>query len=73
MTIVVDSISSMSYHDRNAGIEAMRDAGAAITTYQSLVFELAKNPKIPEYKQLLELIKDMPQEHIHLLHNQQKL
>jgi nicotinamidase-related amidase len=33
VTLVVDSISSSSYHDRTAGIEAMRDAGAIITTY----------------------------------------
>ncbi len=28
VTLVVDAISSMSYHDRTIGIEAMRDAGA---------------------------------------------
>lgn len=33
VTLVVDAISSMSYHDRTVGIEAMRDAGAQITTY----------------------------------------
>jgi len=68
VTLVVDTLSSMSYHDRTAGIEAMRDAGAQITTYQSLVFELARSPLIPEYKELLKLIKEMPQEHIHLHH-----
>lgn len=44
VTLVVDAISSMSLHDRTVGIEAMRDAGAQITTYQSLVFELARSP-----------------------------
>ena len=66
VTLVVDAISSMSYHDRTPAIEAMRDAGAQITTYQSLVFELAKNPSIPEYKDLLKLIKDQPAEQLHL-------
>ena len=33
VTLVVDAISSMGYHDRTVGIEAMRDAGAQITTY----------------------------------------
>ncbi len=28
VTLVVDAISSIGYHDRNIGIEAMRDAGA---------------------------------------------
>ena len=33
VTLVVDAISSMGYHDRTVGIEAMRDAGAQITTF----------------------------------------
>ena len=28
VTLVVDAISSMGFHDRTVGIEAMRDAGA---------------------------------------------
>lgn len=66
MTLIVDGLSSMGLHDRNAGIEAMRDAGAQITSFQSLVFELARNPTIPEYKELLNVIKDMPKEHLNL-------
>jgi hypothetical protein len=31
--IVVDALSSMSYSERIVGIEAMRDAGAMITTF----------------------------------------
>jgi len=69
VTLVIDALSSMSYHDRTVAIEAMRDAGAQITTYQSLVFELCRNPQIPEYKEILKLIKDMPSEHIHLHHS----
>lgn len=33
VSLVIDAISSMSYHDRTVGIEAMRDAGAQITTF----------------------------------------
>ena len=33
VTLVVDAISSIGYHDRTIGIEAMRDAGAQITTF----------------------------------------
>lgn len=33
VTLVVDAISSIGYHDRNIAIEAMRDAGAQITTF----------------------------------------
>ena len=28
VTLVIDAISSMGYHDRTVGIESMRDAGA---------------------------------------------
>ncbi len=73
VTLVVDAISSMAYHDRNVGIESMRDAGAQITTFQSLVFELSRNPEIPEHKELLKQIKDMPAEHIQLHHLDHKL
>lgn len=31
--LVVDACSSMQLHDRNTGIQAMRDAGAILTTY----------------------------------------
>jgi nicotinamidase-related amidase len=33
VTLVIDAISSMGYHDRTVGIESMRDAGAQITTF----------------------------------------
>jgi nicotinamidase-related amidase len=33
VTLVIDAISSMSYHDRTVAVEAMRDAGASITTF----------------------------------------
>eukprot|EP00347_Sterkiella_histriomuscorum_P022871 403336845 len=69
--LVIDAVSSMSYHDRTAGIEALRDAGATITTFQSLAFELARSPECQGYKDLLKLIKDMPKEHLHLHHHEQ--
>lgn len=31
--LVVDAASSMSYHDRNIGLESMRDAGVTITSF----------------------------------------
>ena len=33
VTLVIDAISSMGLHDRTLGIEAMRDAGATVTSY----------------------------------------
>ena len=69
---MVDALTSISPHDRTVALESMREAGATITTYQALVFELARNPKIPEYKELLKVIKDMPKEQLGL-HHQPKL
>jgi len=31
--LVVDAVSSMNYHDRNIGLESMRDAGVTITSF----------------------------------------
>ena len=71
--LLVDGVSSMSLHDRTVAIEALRDAGVVLTTFQSLLFELAKNPGIPEYKQLLPLLKDAPKENLTLHHDLHKL
>ena len=71
--LLVDGVSSMSLHDRTVAIEALRDAGVVLTTFQSLLFELAKNPGIPEYKQLLPLLKDGPKENLTLHHDLHKL
>ena len=45
--LVIDAISSMNYHDRNVGIESMKMAGAQITTFQSLVFEIMRDFRNP--------------------------
>jgi hypothetical protein len=62
--LVIDGISSMNWHDRIIGIEAMRDAGAYVTTFQSLVFEMARAHNHPKFKELLTFVKDMPKEHL---------
>ena len=60
--LVVDACSSMNHHDRNVGIQSMRDAGATLITFQSLVFELARNYNNPHFKDLMPIIKDMPKD-----------
>lgn len=67
--LVIDGLSSMNSHDRTVGIEAMRDAGAVITTFQSLVFELTRIHTHPKFKELLKIVKDAPKEHLHLHHH----
>lgn len=58
--LVVDAASSMNYHDRNIGLEGMRDAGVTITSFQSLMFELMRTIDHPNFKQILNLVKQNP-------------
>ena len=60
--LVIDAISSMNHHDRNIGIEAMRQAGAQVTTFQSLVFEILRDANDPLFKPMLGVVKDMPKD-----------
>lgn len=60
--LVVDSCSSMSHGDRNIAIEALRDAGVRMTSFQSLVFELLQDAKHPKFKDCLALLKMNPKE-----------
>mmetsp|Transcript_34811 Transcript_34811/g.25982 ORF Transcript_34811/g.25982 Transcript_34811/m.25982 type:complete len:113 (-) Transcript_34811:28-366(-) len=66
--VVVDAVSSMQYHDRFVGIEAMRDAGAHLTTFQSVVMELMKSSTHEKFKDVLKIVKAMPEEHIDYHH-----
>ena len=52
----------MNHHDRNVGIESMRQAGAQVTTFQSLVFEILKDANNPLFKPILTIVKDMPKD-----------
>ncbi len=48
----------MNYHDRVIGIEALRDVGVTITTFQSLIFELMRDSKHEKFKDILKIVKD---------------
>jgi nicotinamidase-related amidase len=56
--IVVDATSSYNAHDRNVALARMRDSGASLTTFQSLVFELERTYEHPMAKALLAIVKD---------------
>ena len=38
----------------------MRDAGAELTTFQCVLFELIRSIEHPEFKKMLPLLKDNP-------------
>ena len=58
--LVVDAISSMNYHDRNVGLQSMILAGAQVLTFQTLAFELMRDFNNPNFKAVMNIVKDMP-------------
>jgi len=64
--IVVDAVTSMNHSDRNVALEAMRVAGANLTTFQSLVFELLRTLDHPCFREMLKIIKDKPDDPLDL-------
>lgn len=55
--VAADCISSRNPYDRDISIARMRDAGAVITTYESILFELLGWSKAEEFKQISALVK----------------
>ena len=55
--VVEDCISSRKPSDRKSAIKRMRDEGAIVTTYESLLFELLKVAGTDESKRIQRLIK----------------
>ena len=43
----------MNYYDRNIAIEALRDAGVQIISFQGLMFELMRSVEYPKFKEIL--------------------
>ena len=64
--LVVDACSSMNHYDRNVAIESLRDSGVSLITFQSLVFELMKDSQHPNFKAMLNVVKQNPKEPIDL-------
>lgn len=55
--VVEDCISSRKPSDRKSAIKRMRDEGAIVTTYESLLFELLQVAGTDESKRIQRLIK----------------
>ncbi|MGO9644267.1 MAG: isochorismatase family protein [Candidatus Bathyarchaeia archaeon] len=54
-----DTTSSYRIADRETAIERMRDAGAWISTTESVIYELMEDAQKPEFKQILQIIKSL--------------
>ena len=55
--IVEDCVSSRKGRDRKVALKRMRDEGAIVTTYESVLFELLKEAGTDESKRVQRLIK----------------
>ena len=55
--VVEDCISSRKENDKIMAVERMRQEGAVITTYESLLFELLRYSGTEEFKAISKLIK----------------
>lgn len=55
--LVEDCVSSRRSSDKNCAIRRIEKAGAIITTYESLLFELMETSLYPRFKEISQLIK----------------
>lgn len=57
VVVVDDCVSSRSANDRRIALERMRDAGAVISTMESVLFELLRVSGTQEFKSISALVK----------------
>ena len=55
--VVEDCIGSRNTNDKNMAVERMRQAGAIITTYESILFELLKYSGTDQFREISKLVK----------------
>lgn len=60
VAVLNDAITSRSIYDFSTAIAEMRDAGARITSAETVLFELVKNSEHPQFKAISNLIKTCP-------------
>ncbi|NWV30786.1 ISOC2 protein, partial [Grantiella picta] len=58
--VVVDACSSRSQAERALALARMRQAGAFLSTFESVVLLLLRDAADPRFKQILPLIKEPP-------------
>jgi nicotinamidase-related amidase len=56
--IPADAVASRSPFDRDIAFHRLRDAGATITTTESVLFEWCESAAAPEFKQISALVKE---------------
>lgn len=57
VVVLNDAISSRSVYDFSTAIAELRDCGARISSTETVLFELLRNSKAAEFKEISQLIK----------------
>jgi len=57
VVVLNDAISSRSIFDYSTAIAELRDCGARITSTETVLFELLRDSKVAEFKEISQLIK----------------
>jgi nicotinamidase-related amidase len=57
VVVLNDAISSRSIYNFSTAIAELRDCGARITSTETVLFELLRNSKVAEFKEISQLIK----------------
>jgi isochorismate hydrolase len=52
-----DAVCSRKKEDWKVGLQLIKDAGAVITTTETLIFQILKKAGTPEFKKMLEFVK----------------
>lgn len=55
--VPADCVSSRSPRDREQSLARMAAAGAVVTTYESILYELLRDAKAPEFKAISKIVK----------------
>lgn len=55
--LVCDAVSSQRPYDRTVALNRLKEAGAILTTAESIIFDLMRDAKHPNFKQVSNLIK----------------
>ncbi|KAJ2992300.1 Isochorismatase domain-containing protein 1 [Globomyces sp. JEL0801] len=56
--VVLDGVSSQNPEERSVAIKRMRDAGAVVTTSETILFQLMGDARHPNFKAVSNLVKE---------------
>ena len=55
--VVVDAVSSRTAANRDIGLQKMRDAGASVTSVETVLFEMLRVAEGAPFKEIVKLVK----------------